>query len=83
MSSADKLKAVELIPAFSWTCEHCGGDNFARAMVADLSPEDMQELAAEHGVESWETGHFMTKPDVVSCLHCQSKFGTLDFGEHE
>lgn len=63
-----------------WTCPECGRDRFERSIVVELSPEEMQELRNEHGVEVWDNGHFCTKPAEVSCPECKLTFSTVDFG---
>ncbi|HWB00590.1 MAG TPA: hypothetical protein VG713_18985 [Pirellulales bacterium] len=74
---------VELRPAFAWDCESCGRENFARTVVADLLPEDLDVLKQEHGVEAWETGDFVSMPKVVVCQFCDARFGTRDYREDE
>lgn len=80
MPEKHPLRGVELIPAFFWTCEACDQENFARAIVAEFSEEEMQELRSEHGVQPWETGDFMTQPDIVQCSGCERKFTTTEYG---
>lgn len=67
-------KKVELIPAFTWTCPDCGTDHFTRAIVAEMSPEELQELRERLDVEPWEEGHLLTNPKVVTCPDCQQEF---------
>lgn len=72
---------VELVPAFSWACDNCGRDNFARTIVAELSEEEMAELRSEHGIQPWEAGEFLQKPNEVQCSNCQCRFSTVDYRE--
>lgn len=74
---------VELRPAFAWDCPECGREYFARAIVAEFSEEQMTELREDHGVEPWETGDFLVKPDTVTCTHCQVEFATRDFAAEQ
>jgi hypothetical protein len=78
MSGIQKIY-VEMLPAFCWTCERCGLENFVRAVTADFSPEELNELRQEHGVNPWEAGEFVQKPNTVTCKGCSSKFPTIDY----
>lgn len=79
-------KKVEMRPAYQWTCDSCGRDQFESAIVADFSEEDRLETAKSLGlVEEYATeipedltGDFMTYPDSVKCNHCDSEFETID-----
>jgi len=73
-----QIEKVELRIAYNWTCEKCGLDNFCRAVVVEMSEEDLQELRGVHGVESHETGDFVTRPDRVTCSACGSMYETKD-----
>lgn len=81
MQNANKLQQVELIPAFSWTCDSCGAENFTRSVVAQFSPEEMEELRRDHNVQPWESGEFLQKPNIVKCSSCQTQFATTDYNE--
>ena len=74
---------VEMVPAFLWTCPDCGRDNFERSVVVELSPEEMQELREDHGVEVWEQGEFLSCPKAVVCQHCRLKYKTAEYREEE
>lgn len=65
-----RIPKAELRPAWAWVCDECGGENFCRAVVAELSDEDREEVEEEHGVESGRTGDWVTTPDDVWCRHC-------------
>lgn len=72
------MKTVELTPAFEWTCENCGKNNFVRGVVvppAAISLEDLDE-SVQDWIESGESGDFVMKPRRVKCRLCQSKFKT-------
>lgn len=66
---------VELRPAYEWTCEDCGRDNFVRAVVPSLSPEEIEEIREDHGIDDWQPGDWYTRPDSVTCEHCGAEFG--------
>lgn len=76
-----KMQSVEMLPAFSWICDNCGQNNFTSAVVAEFSEEEMQELRDEHGVQPWEAGEFLQKPDEVQCSKCARRFTTTDYRE--
>lgn len=77
---SEPLETVELRLAFEWTCPDCGVDFFARSMMVDLGPSELQELRDEHGVEAWETGEFQMMPRAVYCTRCGKYFKTKDAG---
>jgi len=72
-------QVVELRPAFAWTCHECGNENYCTPVVPEFSQEDLAELRSEHGVQPWETGHFLVKPAAVKCHRCAAEFQTEDF----
>lgn len=74
-------QSVELVPAFVWTCPKCGVDKFERAILVELSAEEMEELQEEQGVEPEETGSFLTSPQKVTCDKCKQTFPTVEFYE--
>lgn len=65
---------VELRPAYEWTCEACGRDNFTRGLVREMSPEDLYQLRIEYGVEECAIGNFVCVPPTVKCQGCGSEF---------
>ena len=75
----NKRPTVELRPAFAWDCPECGREQFARAVVPEFSPEDLEELRTDHGVQPWETGEFLLPPGEVTCPHCDTSFSTVAF----
>jgi len=74
---------IELRPAWAWDCPECGVEMFSRAIVPEFSEEDLVELREEHGVESWETGHFTMAPNRVKCTECGREFDASVFGDGE
>ncbi|MCE9548102.1 MAG: hypothetical protein K8T25_21725 [Planctomycetia bacterium] len=79
MSNDAVRDIVEMRPAFSWDCPQCGVENFSRAVVCEMSQEEMQELRDDHGVQPWETGHFLVKPVIVTCRSCRTECKTADY----
>jgi L-asparaginase II len=71
---------VELHQAYSWCCDHCGRDNFVRAVTVELSEEDRQQMALECGDEDWTTGRWVAAPEVVTCETCGTEYETVDPG---
>lgn len=71
---------VELMPATLWTCPDCGRDHFARCVVAEMSPEDAEEVRAELGVQPWHEGVLLlTNPESVHCPDCDKDFEAVDY----
>lgn len=72
---------VELRCAYEWTCDECGKDNFARAISVALTPEDVEMMIAEYGVEPEEcqNGSWLTRPDEVVCAYCGETFMSEDW----
>ncbi len=70
---------VELRPAYSWDCPECGSENFARAIVPEMTEELRESLLDENGIESWEEGDFLLMPEGVKCGKCGLTFSTLHF----
>jgi hypothetical protein len=77
------LRVVELIPAFSWTCDDCGRDNFERSIAVAPESLDPQALpvAADEDAETirdWLAaggeGSWAMAPRRVTCRHCGARF---------
>lgn len=68
--------SVELHPAHVWDCENCGLENFCRSVRPSLTEEEVEELRDEHGIQPFDTGEFLTAPNVVICRYCGHKFET-------
>lgn len=82
---------VDMRPAYEWTCDACGRDQFVSCMTADFSEEDRLEMARGMGlVEPYATeipeelsGEFQTYPDEVTCQFCGETFETKHHTEME
>jgi rubredoxin len=72
---------VELRPAYEWTCEGCGRDNFEKACVPCMSEEDVRSLKAEWGIS--DDGEFVQMPESVVCPHCGQKFVSRRYADEE
>jgi hypothetical protein len=69
---------VEMRPAYEWTCDHCGQNNFASCIVAEMSEDDrvaMNVVSDSYDVE------LVTYPDSVMCPHCRELYDTVDRDE--
>lgn len=75
------MNRAELHPAYVWDCNQCGTENFERAITFEGSPQDLQYLKEEHGVQPWETGEFRTVPLTVTCSQCGTIYKTADDDE--
>lgn len=75
-------RSVELHAAFTWTCEDCGRENFARAVqlepeqVRELVPEDLQDDAEAMREEIG--GDWCLAPRWVRCPHCGARYATRE-----
>jgi hypothetical protein len=64
---------IELRTAYEWTCDKCGRDNFARAVV----PESLEGLLPDDlDPEDFEGGEWVMKPGTVTCRHCGTTYET-------
>lgn len=68
---------IELHAAFFWDCPECGRENFVRGVKPEFSASELAELRDEHGINPWETGSFLLRPNDVKCCHCNEKFAVL------
>lgn len=81
-------KVVELYPAFAWTCDGCGRDNFARGRRIEPESDEFREVNElvqhaqaemnEHAEVFGMTvgGDWLTAPSEVTCPHCGTAFAT-------
>jgi len=72
----------DLRPAFAWTCDDCGRDNYGNLIAPEMSKEEHEEIVREqYGLNDWESvpedsGKLLLMPANVECIHCQSCFKT-------
>jgi hypothetical protein len=71
---------VELLPAYMWDCPECGGENFERGIVPEMSREEFELMCQENGVVE-ENGHWMLMPSQVNCRHCEFTFKTKVYND--
>lgn len=86
------MTTVELSPAYVWDCERCGRENFQRCVSVRLDPEDDADadvIRAHHGLDPHDPipdglmGAFQTRPDRVTCRHCNTEFKAADAGTQD
>lgn len=64
---------IELRPAYTWTCENCGRDNY---QTLYMYPDHFVTNLCEQIKETGETKDLVIElwPMSVICGHCQSNF---------
>lgn len=75
--------SVELHMAFFWICDDCGRDNFVRSVAVKPEEMDARTLAdlEERGFYDPDVcieGQFQSRPDRVTCAHCNAEFHAVD-----
>ena len=71
-------QTVEMRLAYAWDCENCGAEHFERAIIYELSPEEIAELR-EAGEETPVTGNWVSNPTHVKCDKCGAEFEAKHF----
>ena len=72
---------VELRPAFIWTCDGCGEENYERATVHENSDEVKGRMLESYNLGDKVGGHFLSCPTEVTCKCCKRTYKTKDFDE--
>jgi hypothetical protein len=73
------MQKVELHPAHVWTCDLCRRDNFCRGVVAEINPDERDEMIdADIAPEHAMTGEWLK---TVTCAHCHAEF-TVEQNEY-
>jgi hypothetical protein len=76
---------AELRMAYTWTCDECGLDHFARAIAMApeaIGPDDLpdgmawDDFLAFSGGAGEIGGHVLVKPDIVTCPECKTSYRT-------
>lgn len=78
-----EMPVVHLNPAFTYVCDNCGRDNFARTVRVE-DPEMKEQATAafremiqlvdgEDAAEQWD-GELTMAPTSVTCEHCHSQY---------
>jgi hypothetical protein len=74
-AAIEQLAVIELRPAHSWDCDHCGKENFQRAVVASVDEIDVEEYHID------EEGFWLTLPTKVKCSSCGTEFLVRDYSD--
>jgi len=83
---------VELAPAYVWDCDNCGRENFQRAISVRLDPKcehdaemirEMSGLEADTEIPEHLFLSMTTRPNRVTCKHCETQFEAVDSGDPE
>lgn len=85
------MRRVEIHQAFIWTCDECGRDNFERAIIQEMGPEEREQCFREyHRMEDheelpddWQNFDMVMAPNSVKCPACGEEFDTYNTGESE
>lgn len=70
---------VAMRPAYEWTCDACGRDNFCRTIEVEASEDELRE---HMGLDDWQSlpdgfgGSWYGYPETVTCDYCESSFET-------
>jgi len=75
---------VEMRPAYQWTCDGCGRDNFESSIVIELTEDDRLDQARHMGligefdtvVPDYLEGRFESYPESVTCKFCSKTYDT-------
>lgn len=83
------MRTAELIPAYVWDCDHCGRENFQRAVSRLLNGDNPAEAVLIRAIEGmppdapvppgWKY-RFMTEPERVACRACKTIFRSETMG---
>lgn len=75
------MKKVEIRPAYEWTCDNCGCDQFERAIIAELTPDEIREIQDQMDIDDpaeFESGQWQLAPVDVKCKNCGAEYETVD-----
>lgn len=64
---------VELRPAYAWDCPECGIEHFERAVVVEMSQEQLRAIGEDYDCR---TGRIQWMPEHVQCEDCGHIFET-------
>lgn len=74
-------RTAELIPAYVWTCDDCGLDNFGRMVRLEPESIDLDDLPGHldaDDIREWIAGggegEFLISPERVTCPHCGATY---------
>jgi hypothetical protein len=83
-----ELPTIEIHSAFCWDCDHCGTENFVRAItVCPDEPEYEEAVQALREIGDLQedsgpnVGLSITKaPETVTCVHCGTEYAIVEPG---
>ena len=78
MDPPEPTGSIELRPAYAWTCDRCGRDNFTNVVIPELTTEEAAEVKRQLG-----EGFFYCAPEVVICSHCSESYAVIEFGDED
>lgn len=66
---------VELHPSYVWDCDHCGAENFFRAVIRQLTVEEARmEVGAAFSGSDDSLVSISKVPYEVTCRECGTRF---------
>jgi uncharacterized protein CbrC (UPF0167 family) len=78
--SNQNLATAELRQAYAFDCDHCGTENFVRAIIVEMTDGVRERMQDDLGVDG-VTGDWVTIPSTVKCSCCGSKFRAIEIGQ--
>lgn len=63
---------TELRPAWAWTCDACGRDNYGESLLQKVG--DLRSRGRVVSRKANDDDDVMTLPDVVTCSHCGEEY---------
>lgn len=67
-------ETVTLEQSWTWRCPACECVNHEPCVIAELTPDEKEEMMVEHQIYGAETGDFVSAPSVVECDYCDAEF---------
>jgi hypothetical protein len=77
------MDRIEIHQAFVWSCLFCDENNYSRAIVAELSPEEKENLKRTLGADENAEPDVIMVPTTVVCRHCEKESETKDTIDEE
>lgn len=74
---------IELVPAFTWNCPACHSEQIEKAVVVELSQDEVDSLCQERAINPETLADFVSAPAVVQCKTCGHQYKTTNFEDYE